>query len=85
EALGGAVNLLDPDVVVVSGSVAESGALWWDALRAGFADSAMALTRAIPLLPGELGGAAPLIGAAVAAAQVIGEHACPQHPSIASI
>lgn len=72
EALGGAVNLLDPDVVVVSGSVASSGALWWDALRAGFADGAMALTRTIPLLPGELGGAAPLVGAAVAAAQAVG-------------
>lgn len=70
EALGGAVNLLDPDAVVVSGSVALSGDIWWNALREGFTDSAMALTRAIPLLLGQLGGNAPLVGAAVAATQV---------------
>lgn len=67
ETLGGAVNLTDPDVVVVSGSVTQAGEIWWDALRDGFAASAMNLTRDIPLLNGTLGGSAPLVGAAVAA------------------
>lgn len=69
EALGGAANLIDPDIIVISGSVTKAGPLWWTALRAGFNDSAMGLTRTIPLAEGMLGGNAPLIGAAVAALQ----------------
>ena len=66
ECIGGMGNLIDPDVIVVSGSVVKAGPLWWDALRAGFEDSALQLVRSAPLVEGELGGAAPLIGAAVA-------------------
>lgn len=66
ECLAGACNLLDPAAVVLSGSVAHSGELWWQALRDGFADGALPLVRATPLLAGALGGDAPLIGAAVA-------------------
>lgn len=66
ECIGGMGNLIDPDVIVVSGSVVKAGPLWWNALRAGFEDSALQLVRSAPLVEGELGGAAPLIGAAVA-------------------
>ncbi|MBT1173227.1 ROK family protein [Bifidobacterium sp. MA2] len=69
ECLAGACNLLDPDAVVVSGSVAGAGEVWWDALREGFAAGALPLVAPTPLLPGALGGAAPLIGAAVAVAR----------------
>lgn len=69
EALGGAANLLDPNAIIISGSVAYSGEIWWEALREGFTDSAMALTREIPLIAAQLGDAAPLVGAAVAATQ----------------
>lgn len=67
ECVGGMGNLIDPDVIVVSGSVAKAGPLWWNALRAGFEDSALQLVRSTLLVKGELGGSAPLIGAAAAA------------------
>lgn len=79
EALGGAANLLDPDAIVISGSVVRSGDVWWHALREGFADGAMALTAPTPLLDGRLGGDAPLVGAAVAASRRT-DPACPAHP-----
>ncbi|NMN00587.1 ROK family transcriptional regulator [Bifidobacterium sp. DSM 109958] len=66
ECIGGMGNLIDPDVIVVSGSVVKAGPLWWDALREGFADSALPLVRPTPLVEGLLGGDAPLVGAAVA-------------------
>ncbi|MCH9275475.1 ROK family protein [Bifidobacterium amazonense] len=66
ECIGGMGNLIDPDVIVISGSVVKAGPIWWDALRAGFAESALALVRPTPLVEGELGGDAPLIGAAAA-------------------
>lgn len=64
--IGGMANLIDPDVIVVSGSVVKAGPIWWQALRDGFADSALALVRSTPLVEGTLGGDAPLIGAALA-------------------
>ncbi|MBW3079733.1 ROK family protein [Bifidobacterium simiiventris] len=67
ECIGGMGNLIDPDVIVVSGSVVKAGPIWWDALRTGFAESALALVKPTPLAEGELGGDAPLIGAAAAA------------------
>ena len=72
ECVGGMGNLIDPDVIVVSGSVVKAGPIWWDALRAGFADSALALVKPTPLVEGEPGGAAPLIGAAAAVHRRIG-------------
>lgn len=71
ECVAGMANLLDPHVIVLSGSVVQAGAVWWDALRAGFMDAALELVRATPLVEGELGGAAPLIGAAHAASEAL--------------
>lgn len=70
--IGGMANLVDPDGIVVSGSVVKAGAAWWDALREGFVHSALPLLRDVRLCEGELGGDAPLIGAAVAARRAIG-------------
>lgn len=67
ECVAGMANLIDPDVIVLSGSVVEAGNIWWDAMRAGFEDSALALVKSTPILKGKLGGTAPLIGAAFAA------------------
>jgi glucokinase len=61
--LGGLVNLLDPDVVVIGGGVAGAGDLWWEPLRRAFA--AEALPPAAPRLArAALGTRAGLIGAA---------------------
>lgn len=64
EVLGSMCNMLDPSVVILSGSVAQCGPAWSDALRAGFAEQAMAPVAATPVVAGELGGLAPLVGAA---------------------
>lgn len=71
ECIGGMGNLVDPDVIVVSGSVVKAGPIWWDALRDGFAESALALVKPTPLVEGALGGDAPLIGAAAAVRQYV--------------
>jgi len=65
-ALGGLVNLLDPEVVVVGGGVAGAGEAWWGPLRQAF--HAELLEPAAPrLVAAELGAQAGLIGAATLA------------------
>ena len=62
--VAGMANLIDPDVVVCSGSVVDAGEPWWEGLREGYADGALPLVASVPLRRGSLGGDAPLIGAA---------------------
>lgn len=62
--LGSTCNMVDPACIILSGSVVQSGAFWHDALRRGFGAQAMDPLATTPLLTGELGGMAPLIGAA---------------------
>jgi glucokinase len=62
--LGSLCNVVDPAVVILSGSVAMSGKVWEEALKSGFVSQAMEPVAATPLIMGALGGAAPLIGAA---------------------
>ena len=66
QCVAGMANLIDPDVIVLSGSVVEAGDIWWNAMRSGFEDSALTLIKSTPIVKGKLGGAAPLIGAAFA-------------------
>ena len=63
EATASLVNCVDPAVVILSGSMTRSGDIWWDALREGFAASAMTPVADTPILVGSLGGDAPLLGA----------------------
>ena len=64
EVLGSLVNMLDPDCVILSGSVAQCGAAWHDAMALGWHEAVMPPVAATPIVSGELGGDAPLIGAA---------------------
>lgn len=64
EVLGSMVNMLDPACVILSGSVAQCGPHWSDALHAGFDEQVMPPVAATPIVGGDLGGDAPLIGAA---------------------
>lgn len=66
EVLANAANMLDPAIIIASGSMTRSGQGWWDALRDGYDAVAMDLARRVLIVPGELGDSAPLIGAAVA-------------------
>ena len=63
-AIGDLLNVLDPDLVVLSGGIAETGEIWWDPLRRGVEASAMDLLVDTPVVPARLGADAALIGAA---------------------
>lgn len=63
-AIGDLLNVLDPEVVVVSGGISTTGDLWWEPVRAGVAASVMRLLADTPIEPATLGADAPLIGAA---------------------
>lgn len=67
EVVAGLLNVLDPDVVVVGGGVAEIGDLWWGGLRHACAAGVLPVLAATPVLPAACGGDAPLLGAAVMA------------------
>lgn len=65
--IAGMVTVLDPEVVLLTGGLADAGELWWSsveqALRADLVDH----LSGIPLRPGALGGRAAIVGAAEAA------------------
>lgn len=62
--IGGLLNVINPEVVVLTGGVAEIGELWLDAVRAGVAHDAMDVAAATALLPATVGVEAALLGAA---------------------
>ena len=62
--VAGVCSMLDPDCVILSGSVINCGHYWHDAVAEGFARTAMEPLRDIPILLASLGDNAPLIGAA---------------------
>jgi glucokinase len=64
EVMGSLTNMLDPDCIILSGSVAQCGEAWHKAMDAGWGESVMPPVAKTPILSGELGGNAPLIGAA---------------------
>lgn len=73
EILGGLTNAFDPEAVLVSGSVAKAGPVWWDGVRSGFARELMDPARETPLLTAALGDDAPLLGAAVGLSSYLNE------------
>ncbi|MEU7983848.1 ROK family protein [Streptosporangium canum] len=70
--IGGLMNVIDPEVVVVGGGVAACGELWWQALREGIAAEVLPALREVPVGPAALGGDAALLGAARMALEVAG-------------
>ncbi len=64
EAIATWTDLLDPEFVVLSGSVCNAGPLWRAALHEGFQRRAHPLKCDLPIVDAALGGRAPLIGAA---------------------
>ncbi len=63
-ALAGWVNVFDPDVAVVSGSVTKAGVLWHDALRRAYEANVPEVLADLTIVEAGLGSDAPLIGAA---------------------
>ncbi len=65
--LANAVNLLDPEVVVLGGGVPEMGEVFLRPARESFRENVLPAAASTPLLPAELGYDAGVIGAAVVA------------------
>lgn len=63
QALGSLANAFDPQKIILSGSVTKSGDVWQSALQSGYASQAMNPVQDTPIVFGELGDDAPLIGA----------------------
>lgn len=62
-SLAGWTNMLDPDLIVLSGSVAKAGRIWRDEVSRGFLERIPDVLSQLPIVDAELGGDAPLIGA----------------------
>ncbi|GAA4530012.1 ROK family protein [Brachybacterium paraconglomeratum] len=65
--IGALLNVLDPEVVALTGGVHGAGAPWRDAVNAGIAQEAMDVVAATPVLPASAGEHAALLGAAARA------------------
>lgn len=63
-AVGGAVNLLDPEVVVIGGGVAQAGEVWWQPMLDALRHELLPATATVAVLPSALGSDAALVGAA---------------------
>lgn len=69
--IGGMLNVLDVEAVVLTGGMAGAGEYWWDRVRAGVAHDAMDVMAGAPILPAAAGANAALLGAAQFTRQVV--------------
>ncbi|GAA6526335.1 ROK family protein [Intrasporangium sp. DVR] len=63
-AIGGAANLLDPEVVVIGGGVMGVGPRWWEPMEEALRAELLPPLADLPVLPARLGPSAALVGAA---------------------
>ena len=64
ESIASWADLIDPEVVVLAGSVCKAGPIWYDALRSGFEGFVLPEMADLRFADAVLGDDAPLIGAA---------------------
>lgn len=64
ESIGSWANMLDPELVVLSGSVCNAGAPWRGALMEGVTAQLPEQMRGLPIVEATLGNFAPVVGAA---------------------
>ncbi|MGO4145865.1 ROK family protein [Paenarthrobacter sp. YAF11_1] len=64
QAVGGLINILDPETVVISGGLADAGELWWKPMETALRKELLAPLVAVPVLPATLGNTAAIVGAA---------------------
>lgn len=62
--LAGVATLLDPDVLVIGGGLANVGPIWWTPMEQTLRAEVIDALDHLPVLPAELGGQAALVGAA---------------------
>jgi glucokinase len=64
QAVGGLANILDPEVVVVSGGLSDAGAPWWRPMERALRVELLPALAGLPVHPAKLGNAAAMVGAA---------------------
>jgi glucokinase len=64
QAIGGLANILDPQVVVVSGGLSDAGAAWWAPMECALRAELLPTLSGLPVLPAKLGNTAAIVGAA---------------------
>lgn len=64
QTVAGAANLLDPDIIVVGGGVAEIGDPFWIPLRSGIYEEVLPPLKDVPVAPPKLDINAAVVGAA---------------------
>ncbi|UKA60781.1 ROK family protein [Arthrobacter sp. FW306-2-2C-D06B] len=64
QAIGGLVNILDPETVVVSGGLADAGDFWWKPMERALRKELMGPLAGIPVHRAALGNTAAIVGAA---------------------
>ena len=64
QSAGGLVNILDPEVVVVSGGLADAGELWWEPMQAALRRELLDPLVRVPVLRASLENSAAIVGAA---------------------
>ncbi len=64
QALGGLINILDPEVVVVSGGLADAGEFWWRPMETALRQEILAPLASVPVVRATLGNTAAIVGAA---------------------
>lgn len=84
QAVGGLANVVDPEVVLVSGGVSQCGDTWWGPLRAAIRAELLPPLVELPVVKGQLGGDAALYGAARLALSVTPATATPTTSAPAS-
>lgn len=71
-ALAGQITVLDPDLVVIGGGLADAGPSWWEPMTATVRAELIPILQGIDIVPAALGANAALLGAARAAQQLLG-------------
>ena len=64
QAVGGLINILDPEIVVVSGGLADAGDLWWAGMEHAMRAELLAPLAEVPVVRATLGNTAAIVGAA---------------------
>jgi glucokinase len=64
QAVGGLINILDPEIVVISGGLADAGGLWWKPMETALRQELLAPLAAVPVVRAALGNSAAIAGAA---------------------
>lgn len=64
QAVGGLINILDPETVVISGGLADAGELWWKPMETALRQELLSPLVGVPVVPAALGNTAAIVGAA---------------------